>query len=65
MYKDNEEAEEGHVPCLDSSLEPRARVVVVTISMAMGMEATMSTTVKERASTGAIPDELGDVADGV
>jgi hypothetical protein len=32
-------------------LEPSARVVVVTISIASGMEATMSTTVKERAST--------------
>ena len=32
-------------PCLDNCFDPRARVVVVTISMAIGMEATMSTTV--------------------
>ncbi len=38
-------------PCFDSSFEPSASVVVVTISMASGMEATMSTTVKESAST--------------
>mmetsp|Transcript_24721 Transcript_24721/g.55472 ORF Transcript_24721/g.55472 Transcript_24721/m.55472 type:complete len:226 (-) Transcript_24721:936-1613(-) len=37
-------------PSCESSFEPRARVVVVTISIAMGMEATMSTTVKDRAS---------------
>ena len=37
-------------PCLVNSLEPRARVVVVTISMAMGMAATISTTTKARAS---------------
>jgi hypothetical protein len=42
-------------PCLDSSFDPRASVVVVTISMAMGIDATMSTTVKDRASTGEIP----------
>ena len=36
-------------PSLDSSLDPRARVVVVTISIAMGIEATSSTIVKERA----------------
>jgi len=38
-------------PWWESSLEPRASVVVVTISMASGIEATMSTTVKESAST--------------
>ena len=33
-----------------NSLEPRARVVVVTISMAIGIEATIKTTTKDRAS---------------
>ena len=42
-------------PCFDNSFEPRARVVVVTISIAIGIEATISTTVKDRASTGLIP----------
>lgn len=42
-------------PCLDSSLDPNARVVVVTISMAIGIEATINTTVKDSASTGEIP----------
>ena len=37
-------------PCLLNSLEPRARVVVVTISMAIGIEATIRTTTKDRAS---------------
>ena len=32
-------------------MDPSASVVVVTISMARGMEATTSTTVKDRAST--------------
>jgi hypothetical protein len=35
---------------LDSSLDPSARVVVHTISIATGMLATISTTVKEMAS---------------
>ena len=39
------------LPCFDSSFEPRASVVVVTISIASGIEATMSTTVNESAST--------------
>jgi hypothetical protein len=38
-------------PWADISVEPRARVVVVTISIASGMLATMSTTVKLRDST--------------
>eukprot|EP00597_Dinobryon_sp_UTEXLB2267_P019485 CAMPEP_0201108832 /NCGR_PEP_ID=MMETSP0812-20130820/63229_1 /ASSEMBLY_ACC=CAM_ASM_000668 /TAXON_ID=98059 /ORGANISM="Dinobryon sp., Strain UTEXLB2267" /LENGTH=59 /DNA_ID=CAMNT_0047370463 /DNA_START=339 /DNA_END=515 /DNA_ORIENTATION=+ len=38
-------------PCLDSSFDPNASVVVVTISIASGMEATINTTVKESAST--------------
>ena len=38
-------------PWCDNSLDPSASVVVVTISMASGMDATTSTTVKERAST--------------
>ena len=38
-------------PWCDSSLDPNASVVVVTISMANGMEATTSTTVKDSAST--------------
>ena len=37
-------------PSRDSSLEPSASVVVVTISIAMGIEATISTTVKDSAS---------------
>merc|ERR1719329_1395723 len=37
-------------PYLVNSLEPRARVVVVTISMAIGIEATIKTTTKDRAS---------------
>ena len=36
-------------PCLDRSRDPRASVVVHTISIAMGMDATRSTTAKERA----------------
>ena len=38
-------------PCCDNSVDPSANVVVVTISMAKGIEATISTTVKLRAST--------------
>ena len=34
-------------PCLDNFREPMASVVVVTISTAMGMDATSSTTTKE------------------
>ena len=37
-------------PSCDNSLLPSARVVVVTSSMAIGMEATISTTAYERAS---------------
>mmetsp|Transcript_29114 Transcript_29114/g.62736 ORF Transcript_29114/g.62736 Transcript_29114/m.62736 type:complete len:234 (-) Transcript_29114:618-1319(-) len=43
-------------PCLESSLEPRASVVVHTISMATGMEATISTTVKEMVSVRPSPE---------
>ena len=37
-------------PCFDSEREPSASVVVETISMAMGMDATSSTTTNERTS---------------
>jgi hypothetical protein len=43
-------------PSCDSWREPSASVVVHTISMAMGMDATSSTTVKDSASlTGSLP----------
>eukprot|EP00427_Karlodinium_veneficum_P050243 CAMPEP_0169366648 /NCGR_PEP_ID=MMETSP1017-20121227/33230_1 /TAXON_ID=342587 /ORGANISM="Karlodinium micrum, Strain CCMP2283" /LENGTH=52 /DNA_ID=CAMNT_0009464601 /DNA_START=84 /DNA_END=239 /DNA_ORIENTATION=+ len=35
-------------PCFVNSLEPKAKVVVVTISIAMGMEATINTTTKDK-----------------
>ena len=37
-------------PWAESAREPTARVVVVTISTARGIEATSTTTAKERAS---------------
>lgn len=42
-------------PRSDSSPDPRDKVVVVTISMAIGIEATMSTTVKLKASCSRSP----------
>ena len=49
---------ETMAPSRASSREPRASVVVQTISMAMGMEATRRTTVKERASRTPSPAEM-------
>ena len=43
-------------PCFDSSLDPRASVVVTTISIAIGIEATINTTVKLIDSLTSVPE---------
>ena len=43
-------------PCFESSFDPRARVVVTTISMAIGIDATIRTTVKDIEVLTSVPD---------